>query len=266
MAPATRKCNNSSTLADRLKALMGERSLTQKKVAEAAGVSRAAVAKWLQGTSPGAGELFKIARAFDKPMEWFFAAIPETQANAEDQAHVLSSPEDLRADKLKAAAASIGLATAKDFERLIDLSVNYRQVLTSHPDGTITMHYETVRPAVAEPPQKSSTLVLTTVSERVILPPMKSELQELLGAARRLTKSRGMKTRLAKDLGVPLPRVSDWLAGNYLPSGKRALQLREWVHHAQEVQQNQSPGSATTPPGRKTQSKASNEKKPKSSP
>ena len=114
--------------------------------------------------------------------------------------------------------------------------------------------------------KESSKRVLTSSSESVILPPMKSELQELLGAARRLTKSRGMKTRLAKDLAVPLPRVSDWLAGNYLPSGKRALQLREWVHHAQEVQQNQSPGSATTPPGRKTQSKASNEKKPKSSP
>ena len=107
--------------------------------------------------------------------------------------------------------------------------------------------------------------VLTSVSESVILHPMKSELQELLGAARRLTKSRGMKTRLAKDLGVPLPRVSDWLAGNYLPSGKRALQLREWVHHAQEVQQN-APGSAcNTAKGKATRRKAVYEKKATSS-
>jgi hypothetical protein len=74
-----------------------------------------------------------------------------------------------------------------------------------------------------------------------------------------------MKTRLAKDLDVPLPRVSDWLAGNYLPSGKRALQLREWVLE-QEALQTHNPGSVSSPPGPKTQSKASNEKKPKSSP
>jgi hypothetical protein len=93
---------------------------------------------------------------------------------------------------------------------------------------------------------------------------MKSELQELLMAARRLTESRGMKSKLAKALIVPLPRVSDWLAGKYLPSGGRALKLREWVRDQQERQQKQSAGSVLPPPAPKTQSKASNEKKPKS--
>jgi hypothetical protein len=106
--------------------------------------------------------------------------------------------------------------------------------------------------------------VLTHSSDSVILPPMKSELQELLMAARRLTESRGMKSKLAKALIVPLPRVSDWLAGKYLPSGGRALKLREWVRDQQERQQKQSAGSVLPPPAPKTQSKASNEKKPKS--
>ena len=106
---------------------------------------------------------------------------------------------------------------------------------------------------------------LTTSSDSVILSRMKSELEELVEIARRLTKPRGMKTKLAQALRVPLPRVSDWLAGNYLPSGQRALELREWVR-AQEGQQKQSPDSASTPSGQKTQSQESNEKKPRSNP
>jgi hypothetical protein len=93
---------------------------------------------------------------------------------------------------------------------------------------------------------------------------MKSEVEELLSTARRLTKARGMKTQLAKAVDAPLPRVSDWLAGNYLPSGERALKLRDWVRQQEAQQQQQSPGSVTPPPGPKTQSKASNEKKPQS--
>jgi hypothetical protein len=72
-----------------------------------------------------------------------------------------------------------------------------------------------------------------------------------------------MKSRLAEALHVPLPRISDWLAGNYLPSGERALKLAQWVSQ-QQAKQTTSPGGAQTPPRPKTQSKASNEKKPQS--
>ena len=113
--------------------------------------------------------------------------------------------------------------------------------------------------------KESSKQVLHNDSDNVILLPMKCELSELLGTVRRLTEPRGMKSKLAKDLDVPLPRVSDWLAGNYMPSGDRALRLREWVC-AQETQQNKSPGSVSPPPGPKTQSGRSNENESKSSP
>lgn len=121
------------------------------------------------------------------------------------------------------------------------------------------------KPSTRPVPEEKAKQVLTDASVNVIFPPMKSELEELLCTARRLTKPRGMKTKLAKALRVPLPRVSDWLAGNYMPSGRRALELREWVR-AQEGQQKQGPESAITLARPKTQPKASNEKKPKSSP
>jgi plasmid maintenance system antidote protein VapI len=55
-------------------------------------------------------------------------------------------------------------------------------------------------------------------------------LRQLLGEVRRLTKATGMKTQLAKALGVPQARVSEWLAGKYEPSGDTALRLFNWVN------------------------------------
>jgi transcriptional regulator with XRE-family HTH domain len=62
----------SDTFAKRLKSLMITRQLTQQKVADAAGVSRTAVVKWLRGSMPGASELFDVATANGVPTEWFF--------------------------------------------------------------------------------------------------------------------------------------------------------------------------------------------------
>lgn len=237
----------------RLKALMEERDLTQQQVAEAAGVSRAAVSKWLQGTIPGARELFRLAKFLDKPMESFFDAIP----------HVKPTTEALYVDPPGGVSMS-------------HLSADWRKFYAgmfekmSTPEGVEAFRqtFEKLFPASRTPqsaPVEKSKQVLTVSSDSVTYAPMKSELEELLSVARRLTKLRGMKTKLAKALHVPLPRVSDWLAGNYLPSGQRALELREWVR-AQEGQQKKSPESASTLSGRKTQSKASNEKKPRSNP
>jgi transcriptional regulator with XRE-family HTH domain len=76
--------NNISPFAERLKSLIQERGLTHREVAEAAGVTKNAVGKWLKGTIPGARELFRLAKFFGKPMESFFDGIPyvkpETQS------------------------------------------------------------------------------------------------------------------------------------------------------------------------------------------
>ena len=102
-------------------------------------------------------------------------------------------------------------------------------------------------------------------SESANLTSMKSPLAQLLQRLNRATEAKGRKAELAEYLKTPRPCVSDWLSGKREPSGETTLRLLQWVEQ-QERQQNQSPGSATTPPGRKTQSKVSNEKRPKSSP
>jgi transcriptional regulator with XRE-family HTH domain len=58
---------------------------------------------------------------------------------------------------------------------------------------------------------------------------MKSELPGLLKKVAVLAKPRGMKAKLAAELGVPAPRISEWLAGKHEPSGDIALKLRTWV-------------------------------------
>jgi DNA-binding transcriptional regulator YdaS (Cro superfamily) len=92
---------------------------------------------------------------------------------------------------------------------------------------------------------------------------MQDQMQRLRGRLIRATAVRGQKAALAKWLGVSMSSVSTWLAGTKEPSGETTLRLLQWAEQ-HERQQNKSPGSATTPPEVKTQTKAKNETKPKS--
>ena len=253
MSFATGKEEISCPFSEHLARLMRERGLKHREIAAIAGVSKTAVGKWLKGTIPGAAELFRIAKFFGKPMESFFDGIPFVAPPVEatfvppGEMPVNFIDPELREDY------------ARMFEQMSTPGVSeafrkFSKMLSSH-DGM-------AQSASGEKAKQ----VLTQCSESVILPPMKSELQELLVATRDLTKSRGMKTKLAKTLAVPLPRVSEWLAGNYLPSGENALKLRDWARNQQERQQNKSSDSVSAPPEPKTQPKESNEKKPRSSP
>lgn len=62
---------------------------------------------------------------------------------------------------------------------------------------------------------------------------MRSALERLIEDARKLTKQRGMKAKLAKALKMPhaQARLSGWLAGTYAPAGEAALRLRELIDH-----------------------------------
>jgi transcriptional regulator with XRE-family HTH domain len=115
-----------------------------------------------------------------------------------------------------------------------------------------------------EPPREKSTRGLTEHSALRNVVGMKSELQQLLGRVRELSKAKGAKAKLASFLEVSAPRVSEWLAGKYEPSGETTLRLFHWVEQ-QEAKQ-QSPDSVSAPPGPKTQSQKPYEKKSKSSP
>jgi len=109
----------------------------------------------------------------------------------------------------------------------------------------------------------SSRTALTEISVSANLTIMKSPLAQLRERLNQATAAKGGKAKLAEYLKAPRPCVSDWLSGKREPSGETTLRLLQWVEQ-QERQQNKSPGSALTQPEPKTQSKASNEKKPKS--
>ncbi len=58
---------------------------------------------------------------------------------------------------------------------------------------------------------------------------VKAKLPALIKRLDEATKERGMKTALAKFMGVKLPKVSQWLSGEHEPGGETTLQLLNWV-------------------------------------
>jgi DNA-binding transcriptional regulator YiaG len=106
-----------------------------------------------------------------------------------------------------------------------------------------------------------------TVTQSDKLCRVKSEipdLPELISNLRKATARRGMKGELAQAMGLPLPRISEWLAGTRKPGGDKTLKLLRWVklHGGQQ----KSRGRALTPPQPKTRSTKISHEKRKSNP
>lgn len=82
------------------------------------------------------------------------------------------------------------------------------------------------------------------------------QLDSLIERAKRACEPRGSGKRklLAKFLGVPMPRISEWLNGTNTPGGPTTLRLLEWVT-AEEANQQKGSGSAQTPPKPKTRTR-----------
>jgi len=64
---------------------------------------------------------------------------------------------------------------------------------------------------------------------------VKAKLPALIKRLNEATKERGTKTALAKFIGVPLPKISQWLSGEHEPGGETTLRLLQWVEQ-QECQ------------------------------
>ena len=250
VAHASEKEKISSGFGARLKALMEERGLTQQQIADAVGVSRAAVGKWQQETIPGARELFILAKFLEKPMESFFDDIPCIDAPAK----ALHDPPG------EVPVSFLSAECRKFYAGMF--------AMMSTPDGlkAFKQTFAQLFPGTAEAQTVSKeTLnqVLTAESEKRNVTAMK--MQELLRKVRAMTSSKGDKAKLADALSVPLSRVSEWLSGKYEPNGETTLRLLQWVEQ-HEAQQKQSAGSVSAPPAPKTQSQRSNEKHSKSGP
>jgi hypothetical protein len=88
------------------------------------------------------------------------------------------------------------------------------------------------------------------------------KLEKLFARVRRLTVERGAKGDLAEAIHVELPRLSEWLRGEYEPGGEVTLSILEWVEEQEAKQQKEEASGALTPKARKTRSvkSTSNEK------
>jgi hypothetical protein len=74
---------------------------------------------------------------------------------------------------------------------------------------------------------------------------MGSEIDQLIRRLRALTAQPGKRSELARFLGVPMPRISEWLSGVYEPGGEVTLLLLKWVESQERIKQS-GPGSVTS--------------------
>ncbi len=88
---------------------------------------------------------------------------------------------------------------------------------------------------------------------------VKSPMANLLARLNEATRPRGMKSKLAKFMRVPLANVSQWLSGAREPGGETTLRLLHWVE--QQERQPNVPGSATNTAKGKTQIRKSSYEK-----
>lgn len=126
---------------------------------------------------------------------------------------------------------------------------------------------ETALKSVAEGTHKL-TLRLTDVFPEYKYREMQARLPELIRHLKELTEgpeNRGKKTELAEFLGVPLSRVSNWLAQRKKPGGETTLRLLKWAEE-QAAKTKKGPGSGDTPPEPKAQSRKSSHENRKPGP
>ena len=101
--------------------------------------------------------------------------------------------------------------------------------------------------------------VLTSITAIGNLYPVKSTMASLLDRLNKATSQRGMKSKLAKVMGVPLSNVSQWLSGEREPGGETTLRLLHWVE--QQERQPNALGSANNTAKGKTQVRKSSHEK-----
>lgn len=110
----------------------------------------------------------------------------------------------------------------------------------------------------------SQNLGLTDITVFAKYSAVKSQMLSLLARLKRAASPRGMKSKLAKRLGVPLSNVSQWLSGEREPGGETTLRLLHWVEQ-QERQQNTLGSAINTTKGKATRQKLGYETEPPSS-
>jgi transcriptional regulator with XRE-family HTH domain len=174
-----------------------------------------------------------------------------------DVVHREYSEQTLRT-LVRAWVAEVPLGRLGEFSaKIIQAAEDLIKTFPPEPFGTADRRadeimWERLRVAIAKKnisTTKNLSSVLTDFtpkSKRVVV---HSELGDLLTRLHRATAASGMKGRLARTLGVPQSRVSEWLHGEKKPGGEVTLRLLKWVEQQERILKQKSPESATNTTG-----------------
>jgi transcriptional regulator with XRE-family HTH domain len=213
----------------RLRALLKQRGVTQKKLASAIGVTRAAVSKWFRGSVPMSGQIYRLAMLLDCPLTYLLEGVPQRSVSGTNLDKLLITPEAVPSDQLVSAARVHGLASEDALKRLLDKSLNYKQIWKRSADGR-AMEINTVKLTKAE---KAAQMGVDNVTLLGNISPV-SEIQRLMDRVKRAAAARGKRAELARELNVAPPRISQWLAGEKEPGGEYTLKLLRWVEQQEQ--------------------------------
>jgi len=77
---------------------------------------------------------------------------------------------------------------------------------------------------------------LTNVTAEGYKESVQAVIPKLIERLIKATKERGKKAELARWLGVPMPRITEWLSGKREPGGETTLRLLLWVEQQERKQ------------------------------
>jgi transcriptional regulator with XRE-family HTH domain len=126
---------------------------------------------------------------------------------------VKAAPENLRLELCRAIVKSIA-----EFRETRGLDIRADAGLWGRTDS-----------AKHKSPVESQNQGLTVPSEFSKSSSVKSELDKLIARVKRTASKPGMKSELARALGVAPARITEWLSGKNEPGGGYTLQLLQWV-------------------------------------
>lgn len=189
---------------------MSERKLTQQQVADAVGLSRVAVVKWLKGSYPGSAELYRLSKVLSVEMQWFFEVIP----------HIPIPETKIAKMKPNEIPASAIAPEQRSHTALVMKAASMPELIESLRD---------LEAEIAHRKQLTEAETLESIGS------VKRTWENLLAELRRATEPSGKVSDLAKFLSdktgrkVPLASVSRWLADTREPGARITMLMLQWV-------------------------------------
>ncbi|MGI8438091.1 MAG: helix-turn-helix domain-containing protein [Chthoniobacterales bacterium] len=250
----------------RFRQRLGEKKLTQQKIADRLLVSRQTVARWLSSTIPIARHLGGLAQALDVSPQWLLTGSEEAHGIVHGRHLEALARRYAFERRLGQASAAID-PLVRAYEEILRESEERAAMAKDKLRELSTAWHKQVDKIQSEILAGPETIDLTTSassSNELAVREIPS-LDELLNEVRLLTKGPGAKKALADRLGFPQQaQLSRWLSvrgssANYAPSAPYALKLLKWVVEQRRAHQKQSAEAVLAAAAPTTRKRSSND-------